>query len=234
MSVREVQTAAARVFHVDRVSDSAIQELKSRFRYHPLDIEALFSIPVEPSFSTYGDYGFMTLLWPEATTQDSTELRFFVAKQQLTIVGDTVDKRVATLVAALHDQLGSPESQMTAPELVHQLLQRLCQTWTETAAGVTTVAQTRLTANAQVVRQLGRWLQTSRLESSIPQLIIDAHALDSLADRPVLAPAALSAMSSRPNGRSADPSQNLPSVLRTYAVASAVMVILVIVTLAVQ
>lgn len=224
MSVREVQTAAARVLHVDRMSDTAMQEMKSRFRYHPLDLEALFSVPVEPMFSTYGDYAFVTLFWPDAVTQDVHELRFFLDKQQLTIIGDTTQKDVAAFVATLHDDLGSPTSQETAPELVHDLLQRLRQSWPATQNNLTTIVRSRLTGNAQVIRQLGRWLQSTHQATVVPQLIIDAHALDSLAERPQ--------RSAEP--MAVAPNQSLPSLLRGYAVASAVMVVIVVATLAMQ
>lgn len=224
MSVREVQTAAARVLHVDRLSDTAIQELKSRFRYHPLDLEALFSVAVEPSFSTYGNYGFLTLLWPDATTGDVVELRFFVDGQQLTVVGDTNQKDVADFITTLHDQLGSAASQASAPELIHQLLQLLRQTWNKPNAQLSTVAHSRLAGNAQVIRQLGRWLQSRQLIAAVPQLIIDAHALDGLAER----------LPGTEASSPAQPQQKIPSLLRGYAVASAVMVIVVIATLATQ
>lgn len=224
MSVREVQTAAARVIHVDRISDTAIQEVKTRFRYHPLDIEALFSVPVESSFSTYGDYGLVTLLWPDATTQDLHELRLFVDRQHLTIVGDTADAMIANIVEELHKNLGSDESQLTAPELVHYIIQRLRQPWQEHTDGVTAVTQHHLIGNAQVLRQLGRWLQSVQLPTAVQQLVLDAHALDSLSERP-------QKIIEVPTARTG---QSLPSLLRGYAAVSALMVIVVIVTLSVQ
>lgn len=224
MSVREVQTAAARVIHVDRISDSALQELKSRFHYHPLDLEALFSAAVEPKFSAYGEYSFVTLLWPDALTQDISELRFFIDARHLTIIGDTPQQDVAHFVSALHDKLAAPESQLSAPELVHAILALLRQSWQSGSAQLNAIAQRRLIGNAQVIRQLGRWLQSKNMIAVVPQLVIDAHALDSLAEhrqqqieKPMI-----------------QPKQKLPSLLRGYAVASAVMVIVVIATLAVQ
>jgi len=224
MSVREVQTAAARVLHVDRISDTAIQEVKTRFRYHPLDIEALFSVPVESTFSTYGDYGLVTLLWPDATTQDLHELRFFVDKQNITIVGDTADNMIATMVEELNKNLGSDESQLTAPELVHYILQRIRQPWQEHTDGVTAVTKHHLIGNAQVLRQLGRWLQSVQLSAAVQQLVLDAHGLDSLSERPqkIL------------DVRTPRSGQSLPTLLRGYATVSALMVIVVIVTLSVQ
>lgn len=224
MSVREVQTAAARVLHADRADDKAIQELKSRFHYHPLDIEALFTVPVESNFSTYGDYALVTWLWPDAKTNDVQDLRFFVDTKQLTIIGDTSQHEVADFVTELHNHLGTAESQLSAPELVHELLQRLRRPWAEHHFGLSPVAQHHLIGDAQVLRQLGRWLQAIQSPAVVPQLVIDAHALDSLAERPAPAPTI-----SQPSTI-----QAVPAVLRGYAVASAVMVIVVIVTLSVK
>lgn len=224
MSVREVQTAAARVLHADRADDKAIQELKSRFHYHPLDIEALFAVPVESTFSTYGDYALVTWLWPDAKTNDVQDLRFFIDAKQLTIIGDTSKHDVADFVTELHNHLGSPESQLSAPELVHELIQRLRRPWQEHRLGLNSVAQHHLVGDAQVLRQLGRWLQTVQLSAVVPQLVIDAHALDSLAERPAALPVAPQSVIT----------QTVPAMLRGYAVVSAVMVIVVIVTLSVK
>jgi Mg2+ and Co2+ transporter CorA len=226
MSLREVQTSAARVVQVDRLNDNSVQELKARFRYHPLDIEALFSVPLNPSFSTYGDYSFVTLLWPDAQTGDTSELRFFIDQKQLTIIGDTPRHDLRKFVDELHQQLGNRESQYTAPELFHEILHRLRQAWTGASTTITTVTATRLAANAQVVRQIGRWLQTSHLPTAVPQLIIDAHALDGLSERRPAAPYA--PLATKTN------STTLPSLLQMYTVISAVMILAVIVTLSIQ
>lgn len=225
MSLRELQTAAARVFHVERLDDRSIQELKARFRYHPLDVEALFSVPVEPSFSTYSGYAFVTLLWPDAETGDTGELRFFIDHQQLTIVGDTPSRGLRKYIEQLSN-LGGPESQYTAPELFHELLRRLRQTWSISPAALSVTAAARLAANAQVIRQLGRWLQNSHLPMAVPQLIIDAHTLDSLAERP-LSPTATSITDKQS-------AVAIPSLLQMYSVISAVMVLAVIVTLSIR
>lgn len=226
MSLREVQTSAARVVQVDRLNDSAVQELKARFRYHPLDIEALFSVPVNPSFSSYGDYSFVTLLWPDAHTGDTSELRFFIDQKQLTIVGDTPQHDFRKFVEELHQNLGSSESQYSAPELIHEILHRLRQAWTGSPVVMTTVIASRLSANAQVIRQLGRWLQNSHLPTAVPQLIIDAHACDSLAERQPTAAPVLVDTKTIP--------ATLPSLLQMYTVVSAVMILAIIVTLSIQ
>lgn len=226
MSLREVQTSAARVVHVDRLDDGAIRELKARFRYHPLDIEALFSVPLEPGFSAYGNYGFVTLLWPDAQTGDTSELRFFIDQKQLTIIGDTPRHDLRAVVQVLHQQLDSRESQYTAPELFHEILIRLRQAWIDSTVSITTVIAARLSANAQVIRQLGRWLQTSNLPTAVPQLIIDAHAVDCLSEHQPIAPTTSAIAEKRVAA--------VPSLLQMYAVVSAVMVLVVIVTLSVQ
>lgn len=226
MSLREVQTSAARVVHVDRLDDGAIRELKARFRYHPLDIEALFSVPLEPSFSTYGDYSFVTLLWPDALTGDTSELRFFIDQKQLTIIGDTPRHDLRAVVQVLRQQLDSRESQYAAPELFHEILLRLRQAWAGSAVSITTVIAARLSANAQVIRQLGRWLKTLSLPTAVPQLIIDAHAVDCLSEHKPIAPATPQMSEQRVAAA--------PSLLQMYAVISAVMVLVVIVTLSVQ
>jgi hypothetical protein len=226
MSLREVQTSATRVVHIDRVDDSAVQELKARFRYHPLDIEALFSVPIEPSFSTYGDYCFTTLLWPDSRTGDIRELRFFIDQKQLTIIGDTSDDALRTFIEELRRNLGSREAQYTVPELFHEALFRLRTSWSNTSAVLTTPIASHLISNAQVIRQLARWLQTSSFSAAVPQLIIDAHAIDSLSERqpvePLEAPANVAAK------------LTVPSLVQMYTVVSAFMVLVVIVTLSIS
>lgn len=225
MSVREVQTAAARVVHVDRLNDAALQELRSRFSYHPLDLEALLSAAVEPTCTTYADYAFMTLLWPEATTGDIRTVRFFVDRQTLTIIGDTSTQIIKHTIDTIHASLGSKESQLPPVGVVHELLTRLRAEWNTDAIAMTTTLQTRFRGNAQVIRQFGRWCQTQQLSEFVPQIIIDAHACDGLAERRVVAPLATETKNT---------DATLPSLMRTYAVASAVMVVVVLVTLSVQ
>ncbi len=227
MSLREVQTAAARIIHIERVNDSAIDELKSRFGYHPLDLEGLFSAPVEPSFSQYGQYALLTLLWPDAKFQETSELRFFVDGRHLTVIGDTADHEIHNFIAAVERGLASKESQLSAPELIQTIISRLRQPWTGGPMPARTDVASRFSGNASVIRQLARWLQTQNLVAAVPTLIIEAYQLDLIVDRlHVTSPT-----------RILTPLKQYspwPRLLGTYAVASAVMVILVIVTLSIQ
>lgn len=227
--MREIQTAAARIIHIERVNDSAIDQLKSRFGYHPLDLEAALSVPLEPSFSAYGRYGFLTLLWPSAELNETSEIRFFIDRRQLVIIGDTPRHAIGEVMAELAQGLGSPASQCAPAELVHVVLQPLYRQWVDCAAtGYATAAQ-RLASNAAALRQLGRWLQAQDMRQAVPSLIIDAHHLDALVDRLRRPDATATPALTAPRSVF-----QLPRLLNTYAVASAVMVILVIVTLSLR
>ena len=229
MAMREFQTAAARVLHLERATDAAIDQLKSRFGYHPLDLEAALSVPLEPSFSAYGHYGFLTLLWPSAELDETSEIRFFVDRQQLVIIGDTPRHAIGEVMAELAQGLGSPTSQCPPAELIHVVLQPLYRQWVDSAGTGHTAAAQRLASNAAALRQLGRWLQAQDMRQAVPPLIIDAHHLDALVDR--LRRPLVTATPASTVPRSV---LQLPRLLSTYAVASAVMVILVIVTLSLR
>ncbi len=219
MAVRELQTDAAHVLHVERAADIDTHQLQSRFGYHPLDLEAVLSVPVESAFSTYADYGFLTILWPEISAGQSSDLRFFINRRLLVIVGDTVNHDVRELMIRLSKNESAELQQTSGAELVHEILRQL-QTKVITDYA-NTVAAHRLTSVALATRQLGRWLNDHDQKEVVGGLVMVAHHLDVVVDRLRLAPVATNTSNTI----------QLPRVLRTYAVASAVMIVAVILTL---
>lgn len=223
MAIRELQTAAARVLVVDRVTDADLDQLRERFGYHPHDLEEVFRVPVESACSTYGGYAFLTWLWPNLADDDADDLRLFIDAQRIVFIGDTADHDARRLYEQLVADTGSTLAQRTAPELLHEFLRQLTDR-VNTSQHQPSIKAVRLLGEVTVaVRQCGRWLQSQGSPTAVPSLVLDAHRLDSLADRFRAANAAAPRPEPAP--------VTLPRLVRAYAFASAVMVVLVIVTL---
>lgn len=224
MNLREVQSAAARVIHVERPSDATITELKAKFRYHPHDVDGVFTVPVESTFSTYADYALLTLLLPEPESTQLSEIRVFVDAKQLLIIGDTEQHLVRSYLNTLSASADAATGQLSPAATFNAILQSFRHSWDNVTVTLTQVAP-RMNSVASVIRQYGRWLQTRQSSSDVAGSVLEAHQYDILADRcrsMALIKAAPKTM------------LEVPRVVRTYAVASAVMVVAVIVTLSLQ
>ncbi len=217
MAIHELQTAAAHVLHVEHITDADSAQLRSRFGFHPLDLEGLFTVPIESTFSSYGTYGILTMLWPEVSTNTTSDIRFFLGRHQLVIVGDTIDHRLQDFIETLASNPGDQsEPAMLLQTMVMWLMKDLSD-----AVGTRAIAR-HLASVALAVRQLGRWLQDQNRKQAVPLLILTAHRLDLDVDRmnDVVPSPTTSVMS-----------QKLPRFMRSYAVVSAVMVVVVLLTL---
>lgn len=218
MSLKELQTHAARIVHAEHIGEVPADDWQRRFGYHPLDLESVQQSPIESAWSQYSQYGFLTVLWPEVTGE-VTEIRVFVQPLQLTIVGDNrthlVRDWLQTIEADATRQVSSPA------ELLADLVSRAVAA--TTVEKLDRVAAVRLTSIAQALRQCARWLNEQSQGRAVAQLILLAHRLDSLIDQlRTKVPVAVT----RP--------VMLPTMLRAYATIATVMVVVVIVTLAVH
>lgn len=218
MAIHELQTAAAHVLHVERPTDADLDHLKTRFGFHPLDLEAVFNVPVESSFSSYGRYAFLTLLWPDSSVTNCSELRVFVNDRELIIVGDTSDHLARQLMNAAAVTTNA-EHLHRAPELVRDFVQKLLSTEQEIRGHA---AARRLASIALTIRQFGRWLQDQGERQVVPLTVLLAHRIDTKVDQlrqaADIEPTPLTQI-------------QLPRVVRSYALASAFMVVVVLVTL---
>lgn len=221
MAQRELQTAAAHVLHVERPSDADIDAIKTRFGFHPLDLEAVLRVPVESSFSAYGAYGFLTLLWPDPQATSSSDIRLFMNQHQLVVIGDTITHDIRTLIDTIAVATNA-EYQHTATELVRDVVMHLLQAKFQLQQG--SVTAHHLQSVALAIRQYGRWLQDQGLRTVVPLTILLAHRIDTVADH----------LRQTSTERALTAEQTpiiLPRVLRTYALASALMVVVVLVTI---
>lgn len=220
MAFRELQTAAARLVSIERASDASTKTLSVDFGIHPLDIESLLTAPVESSFSTFGKYALLTMLWPDPINNDLNEIRLVVDTQRLMVIGDTTDHVLRRFL----DAVGTSSAQQhSTSELVHDIITLLTDALTTAPAMPSTSTSRRWRELSVVLRQLGRWLHTNGLTAAVPQLIIDAHRLDIAADRyqPTAEQAARAPVEALP----------IPRLVGAYALASAVVVVLVLATL---
>lgn len=216
MSRRELQTHAARVLHVERMSEVDAEGWRLRFGYHPLDVEAIFQAPIESTFSTYGGYGFLTLLWPDLQHGETTELRIFLQPQQLTIIGDTRDHLVRDFLASIETD---PTRQLSSSaELLADLVSRFVGSTVTMRAD--RVAAIRLTSMVLALRQCARWLNEQSQGRAVAQLILLAHRLDHAIDQLRVAPTTTPIAP-----------RTLPRMLGAYTAIATVMVVAVIVTL---
>lgn len=225
MAFREVQTAAARVLYADHATESVKEELTSRFRLHPHDAERLFDVPLESSFSTYGSYALVNLVWPNPAGPKASSIQVLIDRRSFVIIGDTPSRIVVKWIEALVVNTNQPSWQQSPSELLQLLLGELRAPWGDLQATAALSVAQRFASMAIVLRQFARWWQAQPGQSAVESLILEAHHLDQLADRfrPLPEKVAQSTTIGSP--------EKFPRLVGTYAVAVVVMMVLVIVTL---
>lgn len=120
MAIRELQTAAAHVVFLPKPSRHAVEEVGRRWHYHPLDLEKVLAVAQRSSVSSYGQYVFLTLLWPSPQRTQVSELKFFIDRQRVVILGDTVDQDAAAVI----DRLANSTTDSVTPVDVVALILR--------------------------------------------------------------------------------------------------------------
>ena len=216
MSFRELHTAAVHVVHIERAADIDTHLLQSRFGIHPIDADSTLSPAVESTFSSYRSYGYLAVLWPSMDT--TRELRFFIDRRSLIIIGDTATHLFRQQLEHLQTDEQSARWQMNGPEILIDLLHELITTEQPFPSRANAI---RLDSLTVALRQCGTWLQTD-YRTVVPRMILLAHTLDLMSEQ-VRTTAAMTATK--------DATIIVPQVVRGYAVAAAIMIVGVIVTL---
>lgn len=218
MSLRELHTAAVHIVHVERAADIDTDLLRLRFGIHPVDAESTLTQIIESTFSSYRTYGYVTMLWP--TAHEVQELRCFVNRSLLLLIGDTSDHFFRNLFEhASHDEQ-SPRWQMNGPELMIEAFRALVDQEQPTASRANAIRLDNLTI---ALRQFGTWLQTDYREA-VPHLILLAHKVDVMSDQVRASATPL------PHEKKI----LIPRVVGSYAMAAAVMIVGVVVTLSLK
>lgn len=219
MSFRELHTAAVNVVHIERAADLDTDLLRLRFGIHPTDAESTLTPAVESSFSSYQSYGYLTMLWP--SHDDVSEIRFFIDRRVLIIIGDTSTHLFQRHVEKFQADTGTKCWQMNGPELLIELLHDIADNEQPAPNRANAVRIDNLTV---ALRQCGTWMQTD-FRNVVPRMILLAHKLDLMSDR-------LRATAS--DTTAANTPAAVPQIVRGYAMAAAVMVVGVIVTLSLR
>jgi hypothetical protein len=221
MAIRELHTAAVHVLHLERAADIDTETLRLRCGIHPIDAEATTSVAVESNFSSYGSYAFITLLWPNASFADASDIRFFIFKQQLVIIGDTLDHDIRAYLNTVDGHTSAAIDQLSGTGLWLDLLGTLVR---EHRFQPSRVRALHLDALASTVRQFGGWVREHDAVH-VPSLVVVAHRIDMLSDH------LRSSTAPSPEQRS---TVTVPRMARGYAMAAIVMVIGVALTLSIQ
>lgn len=219
MALREMQTAAAQVVFLPKATRRDVEEVGRRFHYHPLDLEAVLAVPERSKVSSYGQYTFLTLLWP---TNDGrlTDIRFFVDQRQLIIIGDTADHLTDSWWSQLLDQGQSAMNQLTPVELLADVLRQWIAMAMPMAPAWPTPIVNVLSATAQTVWEMQHMALAAGTITPAEQadLALLAHQLEQVPHGSVMSAPVVHGL--RPM-----------RWLNGYAVASAVTMIIVILAL---
>ncbi len=223
MAIRELQTAAAHVVFLPKPSRREVEDVGRRFHYHPLDLETVSQVAEKSSISSYGQYVLLTLLWPSGQRAQVSELKFFIDRRRVVILGDTVDREAAAAV----DRLANSATDSVTPAGVVTLILRQALARQHEQAS-------RQSLNPALKMQIGRLIHD--VAGAIRQwrgvaAATETISLEEQADVALLA----HQLEQVPAGAAVIPSGTVfprPTPwLNGYAVASAVTVVIVIIAL---
>lgn len=231
MVFRELQTSAAYIVHLPHLTAGEAKLLQDRFGYHPHDVEQAINAQLTANFCTYGKYAYLSLIWPSLKQSALFPIQIFIDEKRFTIIGD-VDHQISGWLDQLSQSADDPQWQSSAPELMiamwRMLIKDIVNHPQRSAVGsrlMESLTTSWLSSDAVVLRQCAHWLRLMTDDSTVASLVILSHQLDCYQEQSAK-PVAAAAVN---NG---DQPVVIPKLLTTYALASAVMVLTVIIFMA--
>jgi hypothetical protein len=223
MARRELATAAADLLIIDRPSARDLEAVDQRFHPHPLDLDALFYVPLKSSSQTYGQYFRLTIAWPELTGSrlQMVDATFIVRSDALAIISHHPSPVLAAVMNVWQHQ--GHDDQRAPLELLVDSLSVIARSIESAAASTTVdpVLMTSLTTALQALPNAAGALGLGFSEHLEQRLAMIQHRIKYAGESMVTAKRALAPMAAA--GR-------LGRLIRGYALASAGLILLVVAT----
>lgn len=223
MSRRELATAAADLLIINRPSARDLGLVEQRFHLHPLDLDALFSVPQKSSSQSYAGYFRLTVTWPELSGGhvQLADAVFYIQDDALAVVSH---HQSPVLSAVMGVWLSQGKTDQRSPlELLVDSLAIIARS-IESAVTTTAVDQNLLTSLTSALQDVPAAMAALdiQLRPELQQrLAMIQHRLKYAGETLVTGKRALQPTQA--------PTRRLGHVVRGYALASASLIVLVIV-----
>lgn len=127
MSYKALQTAAARVVHVNNPSRKDAAELATEMHLHPLDIEGIFGAHQHPEATSFNDYCQLTLTLPFRISGKISlhEIQLFIGTDFLVLVHDSPERIIHEFFQEIRVPQVTVWRQESAGGLLLEVLSRL-------------------------------------------------------------------------------------------------------------